>query len=322
MGFFATFWVWLQQMLSGYIGNTTFRVASALEPAVVTMATVYVMVWGFLLMTGRIEEPIGAGLRRIVTLSIVLGVGLHLWLYNAIIVDTFYSAPSELAAAVVGAGDPVATIDAIWSHGGALAEQLWLEGTVYTGSSIGFFIVASLVYALIGVLCVYTMFLIALSSIASAVLLALGPLFIAMLMFDGTRRFFEAWTAQLFTYALICILTVLVGALMLHIVESYAEQTAARGPALHLVDAFDTLLVALLVLLLLRQIMPIAAGLATGLALNSFGMISRSVSGALRPGRSFGASAFNVLTGRHAIHTQRASAAAADVARSSVPERD
>ena len=73
------------------------------------------------------------------------------------------------------------------------------------------------------------MFLIALSSIALAVLLALGPLFIALLFFDATRRFFTAWIAQLANYALITVLTVMVAALLLRIVQSYAAQTAARG---------------------------------------------------------------------------------------------
>ena len=40
-----------------YIGNNTARVAAALEPPIVTLATVYVMVWGYLQLTGRIEDP-------------------------------------------------------------------------------------------------------------------------------------------------------------------------------------------------------------------------------------------------------------------------
>ena len=123
-----------------------------------------------------------------------------------------------------------------------------------------------------GLLCVYAMFLIALSSIALAVLLALGPLFIALLFFDATRRFFAAWIAQLANYALITVLTVMVAALLLQIVQSYAAQTAARGTAIVTVDALHMLLVAVLVFLVLRQVMPIAAGLAGGVSLNSFGL--------------------------------------------------
>jgi hypothetical protein len=44
------------------------------------------------------------------------------------------------------------------------------------------------------------------------------------------------------------------------------------------------LLMAALVLLLMRQIMPIAAGLASGIALSSFGSVSRSLAWA-RPGK-------------------------------------
>jgi type IV secretion system protein VirB6 len=124
------------------------------------------------------------------------------------------------------------------------------------------------------VLCVYAMFLIALSSIALAVLLALGPLFFALLFFDATRRFFTAWIAQLANYGLITILTVMVAALLLKIVQSYAAQTAARGAAILTVDALNMMLIALLVFLVLRQVMPIASGLAGGVSLSSSGVAS------------------------------------------------
>src|SRR5215475_9418801 len=123
MGFFQTFWTWLNGQLTSYIGATTAKLASVLEPAVVTFATVYVMVWGYLQMTGKIDEPIVTGLKRFITLTVVLGVALHLWLYNSLIVDTFYQAPAQLAAALAGAPDPVNTIDAIWSNGGAVAGK-------------------------------------------------------------------------------------------------------------------------------------------------------------------------------------------------------
>lgn len=274
MGFFQTFWTWLNAQLASYIGATTTKVAAALEPAVVTFATVYVMVWGYLHLTGRIEEPFVAGLKRLVTLAVVLGAALHLWLYNSLIVDTFYQAPSQLAAAIVGTTDTVATIDAIWDRGGTVAGYLFSNGGLF-GNELGYYIAGVIVWLLVGLLCVYTMFLIALSSIALSVLLALGPLFVAALLFERTRRLFDAWIAQLTNYSLITVLTVLVSALMLQIVESYAKQTAARGSGISTVDTLNMLLVVTLVFLVMRQVMPIAAGLASGVALSSLGAVSR-----------------------------------------------
>jgi Type IV secretion-system coupling protein DNA-binding domain/TrbL/VirB6 plasmid conjugal transfer protein len=157
VGFFETFWSWLEGQLAAYIGTNTALVAAALEPAIVTLAILYVMVWGYLHLSGRIEEPIVAGLRRLVLLAVVLGGSLHLWLYNTLIVDTFYRAPAELASAVVGAPDPVATIDTIWSQGGAVAGYLWNNGGVFNGD-FGYYVAGAIVWVLMGLVCVYTMF--------------------------------------------------------------------------------------------------------------------------------------------------------------------
>jgi len=180
MGFFATFWTWLNGQLASYIGTNTALLASALEPTVVMLATLYVMAWGYLHLMGKIDEPVLTGVKRILALGLILGVSLQLWLYNTVIVDTFYNAPAQLAAAIVGSSDPVSTIDTIWESGGAVGGNLWSKGGLVNGN-FGFYIAGVIVWCLMGLLCVYAMFLIALSSIALAVLLALGPLFVAML---------------------------------------------------------------------------------------------------------------------------------------------
>jgi len=280
MGFFATFWTWLNGQLATYIGDNTARLATALEPAIVTLATVYVMAWGYLHLTGKIEEPVLTGLKRILVLAVILGVGLHLWLYNTVIVDTFYHAPAELATAMVGSADPVSTIDTIWESGGAVADRLWSKSPLIDG--LGFVLAGAVVWCLVGMLCVYAMFLIALSGIALSVLLALGPLFIASLFFDSTRRYFAAWISQLANYALITVLTVMVGALLLQVVQLYAAQTAARGAAILTVDALNMVLIDMVVFLVLRQVMPIASSLAGGATLNSFGLTSRAIGMGLR----------------------------------------
>ncbi|HEY4339499.1 MAG TPA: type IV secretion system protein [Steroidobacteraceae bacterium] len=281
MGFFATFSSWLDSQLTSYIGDNTARLSAALEPAVVTLGTVYVMVWGYLQLTGKIEEPFLTGMRRIMLLVIVLGGALQLWLYNAVIVDTFYDAPAQLAAAVAGAASPVSTLDVVWQAGGNVASQLWNRGGMWH-SDFGFYIAGVLVWIIMGLVCCYAMFLIALSKIALAVLLALGPLFIVFRLFEGTRRLFDAWLMQLANYGFITVLTVLVGALLLTLIQSYATQTAARGAALATVDALDMLLAAVIVLLVLRQIMPIAASLAGGGSLSTMGTWSRGVGGFVR----------------------------------------
>ncbi|MDE2293924.1 MAG: conjugal transfer protein TrbL, partial [Gammaproteobacteria bacterium] len=73
MGFFATFWTWLNAQLAAYVGDNAARLAGALAPAIGALAVIYVMVWGYLQLSGKINEPFTDGLRRIALLAAVMG---------------------------------------------------------------------------------------------------------------------------------------------------------------------------------------------------------------------------------------------------------
>jgi type IV secretion system protein VirB6 len=273
MMLFQTFWTWLTARLTSYISVHVAATAAAIEPVATTVAIIYVMVWGYLQLRGQVDEPIMGAAVRLLTLVAVFGIGLRLWLYHGLIVDTFFTAPAQLAARLIGASDPVTIIDTIWDRGGTVAGSLWDKGSLLSGDG-GFYIAGIAVYLLVGVLCVYTMFLIALSRIALALLLALGPVFIVLTLFDATRHLFESWLRELTNYALVTVLTVLLAAMMLDLVEAYAAQTAARGNEILTVDALNLVLVCALVALVMRQVLPIAARLAGGGPLATFGVLS------------------------------------------------
>lgn len=237
------------------------------------IASIYIMVWGLLSLQGSIQEPLWTGLKRILLVGILLGCALHLWMFNAVIVDTFFKAPDELSAAIVGSHSTVNMIDRLWLDGNAIAEALIAKGSILRGD-FSYYFAGFLVYVVLGLTVAYTAFLLALSKVAVAVILALGPLFILMLFFDSTKRFFESWIAQLANYALVTVLAMTVASLILSVVEAYARDAMAKGDAVTIADSARFCLFSTLVLLVLRQVMPIASGLASGIALSSFGAVS------------------------------------------------
>jgi len=89
----------------------------------------------------------------------------------------------------------------------------------------------------------------------------------------------------------------MIAALLLRIVESFAEQTAALGAQLRMVDTLNMVLLCALVFLLMRQVLPIAAGLSAGVSLSSFG----SVSGSMRSAVGWGVRG-GTLAGRNLRH--------------------
>lgn len=283
MGFFDQFQTWLTAILANYIGDNTARISAVLEPTIVTLGILYVVVWGYLHLVGKIEEPFIAGVKRLVVLAVILGVSLSLWLYNSIIVDTFFNAPTDLAAATIGAYDSVTIVDRILFLGGDAASALIQKGGIFDGN-MSYYLAGFAVHFIVGLTAIYTIFLLTLSRIALSVLLALGPLFVVFLFFETTKRFFESWIAQMANYAFISILTILVAALMLRVLSVAAEEAANAGGGIMISHAVRLCMAAGLTFLVMRQVMPMAAGLASGLALSTFGIVSAALAWGLGSG--------------------------------------
>ncbi len=276
MGFFAEFNAWLTTLLDDYIQQYTAQIATLLEPAIVTLGTLYVLIWGFLHVAGRIEEPVLEGLKRIAILAVVFGVGLDLWLYDSVIVETFYRAPAALAGNLVGAQDFVTIVDTILFRGDDVATALLAKAGVFHGN-ISFYFAAIAVYVVIVITAIYTMFLLTLSRIALSVLLAIGPLIIPFFLFSSTRRLVEAWLAQLATYAFVAVLAGLVAALMMHLIDQAAAQAEAAGGGIQIAQAVRVCIAAGFTFLVMRQVLPMAGGLASGVALSTFGIVSAAL---------------------------------------------
>jgi type IV secretion system protein VirB6 len=278
MEFFAAFDTWLQAQLAGYIGERTAQLAALLEPFVAACAVLYVLVWGWLQLTGRIDQPVLEGAKRIVVLATVLGLSLGLWSYNELFVDTFIEGPRTIAGALAAGGlaSTVGIADTVLAEGITVGENLFKQAGVIDGN-FGYYVAAAIVYGVIVVTAGYAAFLDALARIALTVILALGPLFLAALLFDSTKRFFEAWVAQLANYGLVAILTGAVAGLLMQVVRTEATEMAAQGTGIEIAQIVPLVVACVLVLLVMRQVMPIAAGLASGVALASSGVISMAL---------------------------------------------
>lgn len=274
MGFFLTFWNYLQTNVLNTISTITTNISTSLAPAAVTFATMYVMLWGYLHLRGAIEEPIMDGVKRIIQLGIVLGIALHLWEYNTVLVDFFISTPTALSAAILGGDAALNIIDTVWQQGAGVAESLISQGSLWDGN-IGFYFAGFCVYLFVGLICVWMAYLYCLSLVAVGFLLAIGPLFVLGLLFETTKRFFESWMAQLSNYALIIVIASVAAKLLLNMLQAYAAAASAKGAGVQIAEGVQLCIASSLIMLIMRQVPTMAASLASGVALGTFNALSR-----------------------------------------------
>ena len=97
-----------------------------------------------------------------------------------------------------------------------------------------------------------------------ALLAALGPLFIAALLFDGTKRFFERWVAMVASYGLLIVLFACVFTFMLAIFGNYMNGVALDGNMNVAYGIGGALVLTLVSVAILKELHHLAAGLGGG----------------------------------------------------------
>jgi type IV secretion system protein VirB6 len=188
-----------------------FGTSGALLPALTILLTIYVALFAFALMTGRGRIGINSMTSRLVTIGLVLTFATSWIAYQSVVWNLATGAPNELASILMGtrgnATDVFAQkIDVVFqalvqASNGQTADSafsppglLWVGGTLLLLGTVG---------------------ILATSRIALAVLLALGPVFVVLALFKGTRGLFAGWAKGVVLLAMAPLFAVLGGSLML-----------------------------------------------------------------------------------------------------------
>lgn len=276
---------YINAVCESYIGESVVAVARVIGPFATTMLTLYVALWGFAHYRGLIKEPANEFINRVLTVCIVFGIGFNLANYNILITNTFLRGPDEFVAGLARSGGPngvVNGLDALLAQGFELGARFWAKAGVLDGD-MGMYFVALAVWALSIVVTAYGFFLMALSKIALTVLVGLGALFFLGLLFQATAGFFNSWIRQLSNYFLIPLLVVMVNLLIMKLFARAGSGAAAMTATTEVAQVFPFFAMGLVSLLALASVLTIAAGLAGGMSLSSFGM-GRLTAGLLRSG--------------------------------------
>ena len=272
--------------LNTYVVDTVGNVVGFASPLFTSMMIVFVAMWGYLMMFGRVQEPLQDGVFRIIRIGGIMALGLTVGTYMGVVVTFLQQGPEHISAVVSGAGGTSAdTLDALFSQVFAVSKAAWEKGGVLDGN-FGLYLIALIVLVIGSGLTLFVAFLILLAKLMTTVLLGIGPLFIICLLFKVTQRFFESWIAMVSNFGLLLVLASSVGTLMTSLAQTYidklAPNEAAAADAANLGDAAMLCLVFALCILVVRQVPSVAAALGGGIALATQGA-GGSAMNALRP---------------------------------------
>ncbi|RAK52421.1 type IV secretion system protein [Phenylobacterium deserti] len=193
-----------------------FGAHGALLPALTVLLTLYVGLFAVLLLTGRARLSIGSLTPRMVMLGLVLTFVTSSVAYQGVVWNLAVGAPDQIAGTLLGAKGSATQlfadrIDILFNAIADTASTAVQPGAPRAGSG---FNAESLMWLGALLLMLGTVGVLVTARIALAVLLAVGPVFIVMVLFNGSRGLFAGWVRAVTLTALTPLFAVLCGALM------------------------------------------------------------------------------------------------------------
>jgi len=267
----------LDVFLNDRASSIMAQVSGPLRAALV----LYVLLYGFAILRGAIQEPFMDFVVRSLKLAFVYMLATTVAYSTYVTQPLFHVLPDTLTQAISGAGVPDvgSDFDQFFARAAYLAEKIWNKATPVNFAPL---ILSAVVY-IVGALAAAIGFgVVLIAKVALALLVALGPIFVACALFDATRRFFFGWLSQAVNYLVLFALIITVFQLILSLVAQQWGNIDGSDPM-----AGGLLFVALCLLgaIFFLQTPAIAAGIAGGASagLADFANAA-SLSGVPRPG--------------------------------------
>ena len=203
-----------------------FASGGALSVALTAILTIYIAIFGFLLLTGRTNIGVRSLVPRMMTLGLVLTFATSWVAYQSVVWNLFVFAPDWLAGQLTGtAGSATDTfaqkIDVVFI---AIQEASGSDQDISAFSPRGMMWLGAMLFML------GTVGLLVTTKIALGILVALGPVFVVMALFNGTRGLFTGWLKGVVMTAIAPLFAVLGGSIMLELaVPILTSLTAQPG---------------------------------------------------------------------------------------------
>lgn len=227
---FQTLFQYVDAAVAKYVTDVASTAAGTLQGFGRQLLILYVILWGWSMMRGMIQEPVMDGVWRIVKIFTIFSLATNSALYASYISNFLFQWPTELASTLQGGAvtDSAQMLDQMLDKGNLLGGQAWEKASL---ANIGAYFLSITVYLTTWISAAITGLVIITAKYGLAITLAIGPLFILGLMFESTRRWFDAWLGTVITEGLAIVMSVMAATLIFKLMSATYDATQSDAAA-------------------------------------------------------------------------------------------
>lgn len=200
---------WLDQMVNTMLLNSVAtnleRVTAAVWLPLEIGVTIGLLFYGYLIATQQIPTPFGKALGNVVKVVIVVGLIESGGLYQTKIMGTMLSLPDGLMQVITGSPGDARDILSEFHNSGLetatlleeRAPSFWTE----MGRTVLFSLVSLAIVVLYTLVTIIGLLLMTVAKVGMALVVTVGPFFIAAALWEPTKAYFFNWLSQALYFA-------------------------------------------------------------------------------------------------------------------------
>src|SRR4249919_680887 len=236
------------------------------QTALTIVLTLYIALLAFNLLTGRSALRISVLTPRMMTLGLVLTFATSWIAYQSVVWNLATGAPDEIASVLVGTNGSATMIFAQQLDGmfSAITDAVSNINPATIAAAPAFASPPNILSIAALILLLGTVGVLVVCRLALAALLIIGPVFIVLALFEGTRGLFEGWLKSVAMFALVPLLTVVMGSGALVAISPMVAGLAESSGEIPLRTAVSILVAAIIYMSLMLLVLKVAANLTRG----------------------------------------------------------
>ena len=194
MGLPSTVLMVTEDVTGDFVAQVFGPVANAVSTPLWAAVALFVVLYGYLVMTGQIQHLYTTAIRTIFLVGFVTYTALN-WDWFSYLYDLFTQTPDLFSSTLSLGRDAKSALDDLYDRGMDTAFAIWSR----SGWDLALWGLGAAVFCVTLWLIGFAVFLLLLAKLLVAVTLGLGPIFIAFCLFDATRQWFKNWIGSLVT---------------------------------------------------------------------------------------------------------------------------
>ncbi|WP_375616706.1 MULTISPECIES: type IV secretion system protein [unclassified Bartonella] len=213
------------ESVSGYIlkpldnvmDTTVSGLSSAISAPINLAAIIFIFLYGYNVMTGRVALSMHSLLNNVVKIVVVTTMATNADTFNTYVKDIFFNDLSNAIGNALNSNPASSNVfDYILLKASSRYQEVLYNAWFFEKIIVG--LLGSIMLLAVILFCIGGFIVQMFAQVALVMIIGLGPLFISLYLFNATRKYTDAWIATLINFTILQVLVIMLGTIICQVI--------------------------------------------------------------------------------------------------------